>query len=145
MKTIQEYWSKLVAAGLTPNWQNTVGGIYEIGNAFVIYFKDDKSIQNNILEIRTTDLCKLSERIQLSKNGIDLVKLEWRKPTEQDVEKMCWIMLYDKTLLIAKIEKVSIYGYISCYDNNSLYNINVLLATHGRLAPTIEDFEEVYK
>jgi len=134
--TIQEYWAKLVAAGLAPDWGNVHGIMYK-GSA--IFYSDIELLFQSDLE----------EVSQLRKDGIDLVYLEWQKPTEQDIGKMCWLRKGTKSNIECGILKESkkwnnFYGDYAYKDNNGEDYRFFLSATHGRLAPNVEDFERAY-
>lgn len=82
--------------------------------------------------------------IQLRKDGKDLYSLEWRRPTEQDIGKMCWFadVCFDDN---KRLHLDSLYGientYLDTHDNGFEH---CLLADHGQLAPTEEDFKRIY-
>jgi len=79
--TIQEYWAKLVAAGLTPEskyaWADS--SQYKDGIRIKVWIGKDEYII-----LPTTLIDRIDKPIQLRKDGIDLVYLEWRKLTKQD-------------------------------------------------------------
>ena len=143
MKTIQQYWARLVAAGLAPDcndaWARDIGD-----DMWMLYYKlKDFSIYHTVRCQAKTDFSIKSAEVQLRKDGIDLVKLEWQKPTAEDVGKMCWV--YDEkneSIILEKLERVhkGFYFGVDCWAYKCC-----LLATCGRLAPTIKDFEEVYE
>jgi len=132
VRTIQEYFAELVAAGLAPDWSNITA-----------YYSDKQSI--NIWN-DDRDQCitvsmgfKKFDKIQLRKDGIDLVKLEWKNPGGQDIGRMCWY--YDECGTIVLLE---------FHQDEFEYAVDMckfkryLLATHGRLCPAVDNFLEVY-
>jgi hypothetical protein len=144
---IQEYWAKLVVSGLAPECDNifavwesieTFGGSFDKcwllrqTNYETDYYFDfipslniDKPVDNKFT-------------IQLRKDGIDLYKLEWQKPTEVDIGKMCWF--YNRNAIsLSDLDK---YKFDLINNNCQFFCV---LTTNGRLCPTVEDFEEAYK
>jgi hypothetical protein len=83
--------------------------------------------------------------IQLRKDGIDLVKLQWQKPTEADIGKMCWFYTFRDGIILCKLKSVLKEGAFIANETVSFNYTKCLLATNGRICPTIEDFEEAYK
>ena len=93
MKTIQEYWARLVAAGLAPDKENEQCIYYRVTNT-------NPSVFSNILgkveyEIMS-NIYPDDNFIQLRKDGIDLVKLEWRPYTsDDDMNQEYWVLQSD--------------------------------------------------
>lgn len=131
---IKEYWDKLVAAGLAPNWDNVWAEYNPTGQ--VILFLNDKF---GAIRIETKpeagvfeQYCVSISRIRLRKDGIDLHGLTWRKPTEEDIKQVCWYKFGTEITL-------------TTFTNEMLKEkCKCLLADHGRLAPAIEDFQKVF-
>jgi len=148
MKEIQEFWAELVTAGLLPfaNCENATAKYH--GCAWRIRLSNDIHIYDmNIFDLKSTNNY---EPIQLRSNGIDLVKLEWQKPTEQDVGKMCWFWDFEIGLIVHGelcLNKDMDYdGQFAVKLNNEYEPYEYcLVATHGRLAPEPKNFEEAYK
>lgn len=138
--TIQQWFARAVAAGLMPEWEN-VWAIYT-KSGWVL--RDCQGGESYYIPVELSPISK-SNTIQLRSNGKDLYSLEWRKPTEQDVGKMCWVKHYDRSIKILPIENVRIDNRVSFISSNSLYNIkDCLLADHGQIAPTESDFKRIY-
>lgn len=142
---IKEYWARLVVANLAPDWKNVIA-VLGATNQWLL---SNCEPFPEIIETPRIIGIKDDTEIQLRKDGVDLYKLEWRKPTEEDIGKMCWF--YD--------------GYYKNWNYGILYNITLLyypentnvkktnhhqgwgrclLADHGQIAPTEQDFIEVY-
>ena len=130
-KTIQEYFAELSAAGLAPDWSDVIANT-GANKANRIWRLEDPNYNISTWIPFNLQWGAKSERIQLRSNGIDLVKLEWQKPIEQDVGKMCWV--YDKEYDVIGLMKLRQSDFPFPEDEYCL------LATHGRLAPRPEDF-----
>ena len=152
MKEIQEFWAELVTSGLAPDWSDVIASTGANKNR--IWRLEDPNYNISTWIPFNLQWGAKSERIQLRSNGIDLVKLKWQKPTEQDVGKMCWF--YDQDIKSVTLNKlldlshsfsdhsIPIFKMALMSYKTEWYNY-CLLAIHGRLAPTIDDFEECYK
>jgi len=146
MKTIQEYFATLVVAGLAPKENNIYGLIGDTDTLAPMIMCE--VLYNNM---KGLNAFKSDSFIQLRKDGIDLVKLEWQEPTEQDVGKMCWFYSPDAGVLLSELKDIEHDsdedGYNHClwYYSKSESWAYCLLATHSRLAPEPKDFEEAYK
>jgi len=134
MKIIQEFWAELVAAGLAPDWK---GAYFRCGE-----IKDGSNECNTYHSLEIPEHIQISNNslyLQLRKDGIDLVKLEWQNPGGQDIGKMCWY--YDECGTIVLLE---------FHQDEFEYAVDMckfkryLLATHGRLCPAVDNFLEVY-
>lgn len=138
--TITEWFARAVAVGLMPDVEGIYAEWSERDGFWELYI--DNTLMQNII------ICsdgKKSEQIQLRKDGKDLFELEWRKPTESDIGKMCWVRHYDRTIKLLLIENVRINSRVSFINSNSLYEIkDCLLADHGQIAPTEADFKRIY-
>ena len=146
MKTIQQYFAEMSAAGLVPDCKQA----HNIYACQVNWFEcwHIKLMEKNqrdpfsVIIIPYSIIAKSGiSVIQLRSNGKDLAKLEWQKPTEQDVGKMCWFYSCDYSGFITLSELGSCDEERMKHDESYL----CLLATHGRLCPEPSDFEEVYK
>lgn len=138
MKTIQQYFAELVAAGLAPDWKNIEARLnVNFSSKHTTWFirVDNGYVGWCNWQVDNCALAGGHEVIQLRKDGKDLVKLAWRRPTKNDVGKQCW-MLSSGVLSLFTLED----GDLSMLAGEPL-----LLATNGRLCPEISDFEEVYK
>jgi len=140
--TIQEYWTKLVAARLAPEskyaWADS--SQYKDGIRIKVWIGKDE-----YMVLPTTLIDKIDKPIQLRKDGIDLVHLEWRKPTKQDIGKMCWF--YDRhnnTITLSELRNYLPNEIVWRYESNCMFYSEAIFATHSRLAPTIKDFKEIY-
>lgn len=151
---ILEYWAKLVAAGLiSENLKNVYARNHFLLKTWIIYSPENLDpnsdlgvicrIQMNYNELSNFERMQ-DKDIQLRKDGKDLYPLEWRKPTEDDIDKMCWFRQKEIILdSLFSIEEKKYYDrlYGSYYE---LYEY-CLVADHGQLSPTQEDFEKVYE
>jgi hypothetical protein len=123
--TITEWFARAVAAGLMPEWKNVIA--YWSGDTANVYNDDtDESFQTGI-DVDEFDC------IQLRKDGKDLYSLEWRKPTKQDVGRMCWC----NQSYCGRFELL----YQKIYEDSDISNC---LADHGAIAPTEADFLKAY-
>ena len=86
---IKEYWSILVAAGLIEEWEN-MEAIYKPITGWVIYENHPNDLDAIVIGKHKVSSGKNFAIIQLRKDGVNLYELEWIKPTEQDIGKMCW-------------------------------------------------------
>ena len=105
--TITEYFARMCAAGLMPTSQecNEILAVYgRFG--WALRFGDGK---NYYIPIELSPIAKCNV-IQLRKDGVNLYELEWRKPTEQDVGKMCW-HLNNNVISLAEIKSIKHYTY----------------------------------
>ena len=142
MKTIQQYFAEMSAAGLVPDCKQA----HNIYACQVNWFEcwHIKLMEKNqrdpfsVIIIPYNIIAKSGiSVIQLRKDGKDLVKLEWQKPTEQDVGKMCWVC----SKACGVIGLLELRKKDFPFDDDEL----TLLATHGRLCPEPSNFEEVCK
>ena len=83
---IKEYWAKLVASGLAPDWDDVwVIPLTHPTQIILAPVSNLEQILSTYIEnIRiSSSICdEFDNTIQLRKDGIDLYKLEWQKPTE---------------------------------------------------------------
>ena len=141
---IKEYWARLVASGLAPDWESieNIIAIYD-GEYWVIQIYSSDSLlyayRANKYSIESSEC--IGDEIQLRKDGVDLYHLDWRKPTEQDIGKMFWFYNDDYNAIVLANLEVENGQYK--YDFR-LPPYDCLLASHGQIAPTIEDFKQVY-
>ena len=142
---IKEYWARLVASGLAPKEDNICAS-YNPYRSHYLKIADD----NRLLlcaNFKNTICEKAIDPIQLRKDGVDLYHLEWRKPTEQDIGKMCWFLVgYDEGGIMLSslwaVDENNIYGAeANIVTDTSEY---CLMASYGQIAPTIKDFKQVY-
>ena len=143
--TITEYFCRMCAAGLMPEWENIW---YRCGE-----IKDGSNCCNtyNSMEVcKYLNVEKPDDAFQLRKDGVNLYKLEWRKPDVEDVGKMCWFwrpntIILDYLLGITLDEELNLvyYDRLNEFVVNHSYDY-CLLADHGQLAPTEQDFIKVY-
>ena len=138
---ITEYWARLVASGLAPDCEN----VFLYINRILKYYSIRNDNYNHTLLIKTekddTLIFNSNNEIQLRKDSVDLYHLEWRKPTEQDIGKMCWFYNDDYNAIVLANLEVENGQYR--YDFR-LPPYDCLLANHGQIAPTAEDFKQVY-
>jgi hypothetical protein len=151
--TIKEYWARLVAAGLIPNKWKDVKAILKRAQCYEMYkyviLSKYGDLTTNI-EVKIPDHIQeeidMNEEIQLRKDGVDSVELEWVKPTENDIGKMGWIIADHGVLMSITMTEISKKGKVTTYNDNgwpwSTYY--VLVASHGQIAPTPENFKKVY-
>jgi hypothetical protein len=136
--TIQEWYARAVAAGLMPDWKNIIA--YWSGDTANVYNDDTDQYIETGIEVDEFD------HIQLRSNGKDLYSLEWRKPTEHDIGKMCWFWSYNFITCLSKLH--TILSHHACSQNtymgNSVHACYCLLADHGAIAPTEADFLKAY-
>ena len=162
---IEEYWARLVAAGLAPDWKN-VCAVYD----------GDKSIEWKITDDGTTDIMlstnivnsvngkavQGSATVQLRKDGKDLFKLKWRTiPLEAFLEegeeqryqdRMRWLLIDGKYIVKRKVGWIETESESYGLNEKEIYwdadgkdlAYKSLMADHGDIAPTLEDFKEVY-
>lgn len=139
---ITEWFCRTVAVGLIPEWPDiyaemhtvTVDGLEQQQYCCVSKVKEDDNfcLPYNYIE-------SFDGTIQLRQNNKDLYSLEWRKPTEQDVSKMCWF--YDADSIGITLSTLAVCDFQRRqYDEDYFF----LLADHGRLAPTEADFKRIY-
>ncbi len=134
---ITEWFARAVAAGLMPDWKNIyVKRNHEDSIMFYNNINCDEEIMLNY------DSNIYVEDCQLRKDGKDLFKLEWRKPTEHDVRKMCWFIDGDN-IILAELKNI-LNDRMHKYRTNFDGFVYCILADHGQIAPTKEDFERVY-
>lgn len=155
--TIQEWFARSVAAGLMPECNYAFAEYSESWHGvkeWSIYTGMTENCRDTILVRKVIEKPDDEEdaRVSLRKDGKDLYLLEWRKPTEQDVGKMCWFANENSHRRI----EIDAFGYLNkmCneYNNQLCYfaygsgyiHYYCLLADHGRLAPTEADFIKVY-
>ena len=149
--TITEYFARMCAAGLAPDWDNIWA--LEVDNK-TVYLADMDFIHCAIGHSHKAtlihDVSTTQREIQLRKDGVNLYQLEWRKPTEQDIGKMCWfyneepnIKGYNVTKDILKDLYNNCY-YIGYWEDDKTYYDYCLLADHEQIIPTVEDFKKVY-
>lgn len=151
---ITEWFCRAVAAGLMPKWENIYST--QIGiNSFVIASPDKGYIEicnTNIDAFKMFEnIALIDNSVILRSNGKDLYSLEWRRPTEQDVGKMCWLRI-GGCIILAELKDM--YQEL-CENTNWLYWIyntsydgsftdDILLADHGQITPTESDFKRIY-
>lgn len=96
---ITEYWAKLVAAGLAPNYENmyaiygkfvTADESTEYGWYFTSTLDDDDLDYYDFYPSIECEKCCEDTVIQLRKDGVNLYELEWRIPKHEDIGKMCY-------------------------------------------------------
>ena len=141
---IKEYWARLVDSGLAPDWDNVVAHWYRESEAWGL--DNNKSGGRVLSTIPSLEHPKDQEYkncvIQLRKDGKDLYELEWRKPTEEDVGKMCW---FYNEIGMDNIPEISLTKLDDIEEDIDEENENCcLLADHGQIAPTPEDFIKVF-
>lgn len=154
---IQEWFARAVAAGLMPDSLKNVYAKYMCYNNdswfWVIYNAEfDGLIPIEYMKIEIKNLSGLDKdgsgdqrTIQLRKDGKDLYSLEWRKPTESDVGKMCWISEPDGVLMLAEISGIGLWAITVLNKKGKPYTVqNVLLANHP-FPPTEQDFKRIYE
>ena len=81
-----------------------------------------------------------NKKITLRKDGVNLYELEWRKPTEYDIGKMCWLKDDELGCIALTMFSNCDFEFMKIEPYNSKY----LLADHGQIAPTEQDFIKVY-
>ena len=132
--TIQQWFARAVAAGLMPEWEN-VWAIYT-KSGWVL--RDCQGGKSYYIPVELSPISK-SNTIQLRKDSKDLYSLEWRKPTKQDIGRHIWILeRWSSTRL----------SYIDCsiadFDENGNNCTKAILADHGQIAPTEQNFKQAY-
>jgi hypothetical protein len=141
---IKEYWAKLVASGLAPNDRWVMAIYNEYSRSWCIHESDRKSIYlwvgNEIAHAGNPN-----EEILLRKDGVDLYKPEWQKPTEADIGKMCWFYTFRDGIILCELKSVLKEGAFIANQTISFNYTKCLLANNGRLTPTVENFEEAYR
>jgi hypothetical protein len=139
---ITEWFARAVAAGLMPECKEITAIFLKISGDYFWVITGGNSWQ----DMKTyysipSDLVSESndKKITLHSNGKDLYSLEWRKPTKQDVGKMCWLLTIDsfdgKVIMLISLAEEDLY---------SEFSYQILLADHGQIAPTEADFLKVY-
>ena len=96
---IQEYWATLVAAGLAPDWKDVVA--YADSSDFKYYLQNvnegmlyaGRGNETNIKYVDSFSKLNPYSAIQLRKDGIDLVSLEWYKSTKEYLENYSTISI----------------------------------------------------
>jgi hypothetical protein len=127
--TITEWFCRAVTAGLMPEYKNI--SVNAVGtNIHMIYDVDTDNLITTVYTIQTEGE---DDSIQLRKDGKDLYSLEWRKPTKQDVGRMCWC----NQSYCGRFELL----YQKIYEDSDISNC---LADHGAIAPTEADFLKAY-
>lgn len=141
---ITEWFARAVAAWLMPEWEN-IFATYEWDYETWVLTNSEKNTKEIWLHDCFDPIPYINgaedtlQYIQLRKNGKDLYSLEWRKPTEQDVSKMCWF--YDADSIGITLSTLAVCDFQRRqYDEDYFF----LLADHGRLAPTEADFKRIY-
>lgn len=146
---ITEWFARLVAAGLIPTKWDNIETIYKPSKGWVIYNNHPNDSDVIVVKHKVgqgKDYCI----IQLRKDGKDLYSLEWRKPTSEDIGKMCWF--YDNNKDIVLLSEIRQYWSLSntfqpekfCFEEDQFSYYYCLLADHGQIAPTEDDFKQVY-
>lgn len=145
--TIQQWFAKAVAAGLMSEWHGIKAckaNITSPNNWWELH------TNNNLIFMRLMYAPIRCERkdpiiINLRIDGKDLYSLEWRKPNEQDVGKMCWFLLPNLGIIQSIIADIKYLGKVKHYlTKNSVYCPYCLLADHGQIAPDEEAFKRAY-
>ena len=152
---ITEWFARAVAAGLMPDDEDISGRIvFTEGKRTIMLFNESKEIYR-VEELWNSNSTVIGNDTQLRKDGKDLFGLEWRKPTEGDVGKMCWFYSNrnhkDKTVYCAELFEFQnefnvmgtkfIYHLAGEYARPEKY---CLLADHNQVAPTEADFKRIY-
>jgi hypothetical protein len=141
---ITEYWATLVAVGLAHKFKNVEARLDINFKKTPTWFIKVDNGGTSWCNWQVDD-CELQEGhkiVQLRKDGKDLYKLEWRKPTLDDVGKMCWFSTGYGSMELAKLKEIKL-GYKA--DTITSYEYNYcLLADHGQVSPTEADFKRIY-
>lgn len=138
--SVTEWFARAVAAGLMPECKEVTAIFLKISGDYFWVITGGNSWQDmKTYYSITSDLISESndKKITLRSNGKDLYSLEWTKPTEQDVGKMCWFWNRSAISLVALD-----YHRLNLIANN--VDFCGLLADHGQIAPTEADFLKVY-
>ncbi len=137
--TIQEWFARAVAAGLMPDDEDISGRIvFTEGKRTIMLFNESKEIYR-VEELWNSNSTVIGNDTQLRKDGKDLFGLEWRKPTEGDVGKMCWLSTTD-----AYDRKIVMCITLTEEDLYSEFSYQTLIADHGQISPTEQNFKRIY-
>lgn len=137
---ITEYWARLVASGLAPDWDN------------VWYAQGELRDEEYLSETRASlevpahfEMYYSKEPFKLREEGIDLYRLEWRKPTKEDVKKMCWFINKNGDIIkYTWLNEVECGHKIMRFRVGGIWYRQCLLADYGQIAPTVADFKRIY-
>lgn len=135
---ITEWFARAVAAGLMPEWEDIIAST-GVNKTNRIWRLEDPNYNISTWIPYNLQWGVPGEKIVLRRKGKDLYSLEWRKPTEQDVGKMCWFYDSDENYITLAILAICDFQRRQ-YDEDYFF----LLADHGQIAPTEADFIKEY-
>lgn len=146
---IKEWYAVAVAAGLMPKDYCIYGESYIDSNLnYGIRLVNHSN--DTIFTIEGFSSKPLST-IALRKDGVDLYKLEWRKPTaDDDIGKKCWFWngIGNLGITSSKLYRdwffETLTGEHLVRSDEGIDYRYCLLADHRQIAPTEEDFMEVF-
>jgi hypothetical protein len=130
---ITEWFARAVVAGLMRT-SSDLKATYDGYNWIITDDQTGFEVDNDVVDSAEY----IGDEIQLRKDGKDLYSLEWRKPTESDIGKMCWY--YDEEFSSITLFDFSYTDLKGIEESGEEY----LIADHGQIAPNEADFKRIY-